>query len=170
MAQSHGTGEVDPATLAHCGSGVVFEPGSMVFHPETIDIADDVYIGHYAILKGYHRGSMKLGRGTWVGQHAFLHSAGGLEIGERVGIGPGVRILTSSHTLDGDGPIMDNPLTFAPVVLEDGCDIGAGAVILPGARVGRGAQIGAGAVVKGEIAANQICAGVPARVIGSRTP
>ena len=42
---------------------------------------------------------------------------------------------------------MTGALEFAPVVLDDGCDIGIGAIILPGVTVGSGAQVGAGAVV-----------------------
>jgi len=48
-------------------------------------------------------------------------------------------------------------------------DIGIGAVILPGVSIGRGAQIGAGAVVTTSIAAYAVAAGVPARLLRSRT-
>jgi acetyltransferase-like isoleucine patch superfamily enzyme len=63
---------------------------------------------------------------------------------------------------------MDGPLRFAPIVLGDGCDLGVGAIVLPGVTVGRGAQIGAGAVVTHDVPDGAICAGVPARVIGKR--
>ncbi len=149
---------------------MVFEPGVLVFHPETIEIDDDVYVGHYAILKGYHQNRMVIGARSWIGQQCFLHSAGGITIGVRVGIGPGARILTSTHELplDPATPIMDGALRVAKVVLEDGCDIGVGATILPGVTVGRGAQIGAGAVVAHDVPPGAIAAGVPARVIGQR--
>ena len=49
--------------------------------------------------------------------------------------------------------------------MEDGADVGAGAILLPGARVGAFAQVGAGAVVAGAVAAGAVVAGVPARVI-----
>ena len=142
----------------------------MVFHPENIEIGDDVYIGHYAILKGYYRNLMRIGDGCWIGQQAFLHSAGGITIGRRVGIGPGVKILTSQHELPADArvPIMDGPLRMAEVVLGDGCDIGVGAIILPGVRIGLGAQIAAGAVVTGDIPDGAVAVGVPARVTRQR--
>jgi acetyltransferase-like isoleucine patch superfamily enzyme len=170
MARSHGTGAVDPARLARCGAGVVFEPGALVFHPENVELGDDVYVGHYAILKGYHRNTLRIGDRSWIGQHAFLHAAGGLEIGVRVGIGPGVKIITSSHALPADpaAPVMDGALDFAPVVLEDGCDLGVGAIVLPGVRVGRGAVVGAGAVVTRDVPAGAVVAGSPARVLGQR--
>jgi acetyltransferase-like isoleucine patch superfamily enzyme len=166
MARSHGSGEIDREALAACGSGVVFEPGALVFHPENIELGDDIYVGHYAILKGYHINKLSIGDGSWIGQQAFLHAAGGITIGRRVGIGPGVKILTSSHQLleqPPPGPIMDQPLEFAPVVLEDGCDIGVGAIIMPGVTVGARAQVGAGAVVTRDVAPGAVVAGVPAR-------
>ena len=148
----------------------MFEPGALVFHPENIEVGDDVYVGHYAILKAYHQNTMRIGAGSWIGQMAFLHSAGGIVLGTRVGIGPGVKIITSRHELPQDlgTPIMDGPLAFAPVRIEDGADVGVGAVILPGVSIGRGAQVGAGAVVTTDVAAGAIVAGVPARQIGAR--
>jgi acetyltransferase-like isoleucine patch superfamily enzyme len=165
MARSHGTGAFDRADLAACGEGTVFEAGALVFHPENVAIGRDVYVGHHAILKAYHRNRLIVGDGSWIGQMVFLHAAGGLTVGARVGIGPGVKIITSSHEVPaGAAPILDGPLRFAPVELEDGCDIGVGAVILPGVRVGRGAQIGAGAVVTRDVPAGAIALGAPARV------
>jgi len=170
VARSHGTGQIDVGSLKRCGAGVVFEPGALVFHPENVEIGDDVYVGHYAILKGYYRNLLVIGDRSWIGQQAFLHAAGGLTIGTRVGIGPGVRIITSSHDIPADRsvPIMDGALSFAPVALGDGCDIGAGAVVLPGVTVGEGAQIGAGAVVTRDVPAHAIAVGVPAKVTGHR--
>ncbi len=172
MARSHGTGEVVRDALAACGTGVVFEPGALVFHPENVELGDNVYVGHYAILKGYYTNLLRIGADSWIGQQAFLHAAGGITIGCRVGVGPGVKIITSRHELPADGPsglggeaIMDQPLAFGPVVLEDGCDIGVGAIILPGVTIGARAQVGAGAVVTRDVAAESVVAGVPARPI-----
>ncbi len=170
MVKSHGNGEFDRQDFAKCGESTLFEPGVLVFHPETIEIGDDVYIGHSAILKGYYSSTMKIGSRSWIGQGVFLHSAGGIEIGYRVGIGPGVKIITSSHSMPPSlqTPIMDGTLEFAPVVVGDGADLGVGCIVLPGVRVGKGAQIGAGAVVTKEVPSYAIVAGVPAVVIGMR--
>ena len=115
-------------------------------------------------------GGLVIGDGSWIGQQAFLHGAGGLRLGARVGIGPGVRIITSRHAMPDDraAPIMDGALEFGAVVLEDGCDVGVNAVVLPGVTIGAGAQIGAGAVVTKDVPAGAIAAGVPARVTGQR--
>ncbi len=167
--RSHGTGQFDRADLRRCPPSVVLEPGVLVFHPENVSLDEDVYVGHYAILKGYHQNQLVIGRGAWIGQAAFLHAAGGITIGAQVGIAPHVCILTSTHVDPGrDLPIMAGEIKAAPVVLEDGCDIGVGAIILPGVTIGRGAQIGAGAVVTRDVPAFAVAAGNPARLLRHR--
>ncbi len=167
--RSHGTGHFDRAALKRCPASVVIEPGALVFHPENVSLDDDVYVGHYAILKGYYKNELVVGRGSWIGQAAFLHAAGGIRVGSDVGIGPHVCVLTSTHAEPGrELPIMAGALEFAPVVLDDGCDLGVGAVILPGVTVGKGAQVGAGAVVTRDVPAYAVVAGNPARVLRSR--
>ena len=169
MAKSHGNGTPDVTKLARLGDGVVFEAGVLIFHPENIELGDNVYVGHNAILKGYYKNKMRIGSGTWIGQQCFFHSAGGLEIGRNVGIGPAVKIITSHH--DGEDvsrPILHTPVVFKQVVIEDDADIGAGTVILPGVTVGKGAQVGAGAVVCRDVEPYTVVAGVPATLIRKR--
>jgi acetyltransferase-like isoleucine patch superfamily enzyme len=167
---THGAGTFRPEQLRRLGENVVFEEGVLVFHPETVSIGSNVYVGHRTMLKGHPGGSMTIGDDTWIGQACFFHSAGGLTIGSRVGIGPHVKILTSHHRDEGrDGPpLLDSPVAFAPVVVGDECNIGIGAIILPGATIGRGTQVGAGAVVAGDLPDFCVAAGVPAKVIRRR--
>lgn len=168
-AVSHGTGEFSLDQFARLGQGVVFEAGVLVFHPENIEIGDGVYIGHYTILKGYYRNRMIIGSGTWIGQQCFFHSAGGLVIGCNVGIGPGVKILTSAHVLnETDRAILHSTIEFAPVEIGDGSDIGVGAIILPGVRIGRRVQVAAGAVVSSDVEDYAVVGGIPARLIRMR--
>jgi acetyltransferase-like isoleucine patch superfamily enzyme len=168
--RTHGSGQFERSQFARIGRGVVIEPGVLVFHPEHIEIGDDVYVGHYAILKGYHRGRMQLGAGTWIGQQCFLHSAGDLIVGRNVGIAPAVKIITSFHGEDGlTIPVLHSHIEFAPVVIEDDADVGLGSIILPGVTIGRGARIGAGSVVVENVASFAVVAGVPARLLRSRS-
>jgi acetyltransferase-like isoleucine patch superfamily enzyme len=163
---SQGSGLVELSQFADLGRGVILEPGVLVFHPETIELSSFVYVGHNTILKGHPAGRMKVGGGTWIGQQCFLHSAGNLTIGRNVGIGPGVKIITSAHA-EGElqKPILHSRVEFAPVQVEDDADLGVGAIILPGVTVGRGAQVGAGSVVTHSIPAYAVAVGVPARVV-----
>ena len=60
------------------------------------------------------------------------------------------------------------PASATPVVIEDDVMIGANAVVIEGCRVGRGAVVAAGAVVIGDVPAETVVAGVPARVIKAK--
>jgi acetyltransferase-like isoleucine patch superfamily enzyme len=101
-----------------------------------------------------------------------------VHIGSHILFARGVYLRSSNHVLrDRDRHILDQGHwskrvhfegTDYAIVIEDGCWIGANAVIVSGAHIGRGAVIGAGAVVTGVIPAYAVAAGVPARVIGMR--
>jgi acetyltransferase-like isoleucine patch superfamily enzyme len=167
--RTHGSGAWSPDQLAQHGPDCVFEAGVLIFHPENVYLGSNVYVGHYTILKGYYKNRMTVGDETWIGQQCFFHAAAGLTIGARVGIGPGVKILTSQHTEVGrEIAIFNAPVEFKPVCIEDDSDIGVGAIILPGVTIGRGAQIGAGSVVTRDIPAYAVAAGTPARVLRER--
>jgi acetyltransferase-like isoleucine patch superfamily enzyme len=169
MPKSHGTGKFSLDQFLKIGTDVIIENETLVFHPETIEIGDHVYIGHQTILKGYYQGKMQIGDGTWIGQQCFLHSAGTITIGKNVGIAPGVKIMTSYHSEEGiQTPILHSKLIFKPVIIEDDVDIGIGAIILPGVTIGKGTQIGAGAVVNKTIKPYSVAVGVPAKIIKTR--
>jgi acetyltransferase-like isoleucine patch superfamily enzyme len=167
--KTHGDGTFSSEQFRKMGHNVIFENGVMVFHPDTIEIGNNVYIGHQTILKGYFKGEFIIGDGTWIGQQCFFHSAGNIYIGKNVGIGPGVKIITSVHDEEGiDMPILHSRLEFKEVIIEDDADIGTGSIILPGVTIGKGALVGAGAVVTSDVAPYDVVAGVPARKLRSR--
>ena len=167
--QSHGAGEFKPEQFKKIGMNVIFEKGVLIFHPETIELGSNIYIGHNSILKGYFKNSMIIGDNTWIGQNCYFHSAGGIEIGKNVGIGPDVKILTSFHKEQGiEIPILFSELEFQSVSIEDDADVGIGSILLPGIRVGKGVQIGAGSVVTKDIPDYSVAYGVPAKIIRTR--
>jgi acetyltransferase-like isoleucine patch superfamily enzyme len=130
-----------------------------------VSIHPSVFIGEGTYIDGYHEGvGIRVCRGSWIGQQCYFHGAGGIVIGECVGVGPGVKIFTSFHG-GGDGPIIHRRLEFRPVSIQRGADIGVGAIILPGVTIGEYAQVGAGAVVTKDVDAMSVVAGNPARVI-----
>lgn len=57
---------------------------------------------------------------------------------------------------------------FERTIVDKGASIGAGAVLLPGIRVGKHAMIGAGAVVLSDVEENAVVVGNPARVVNSK--
>src|SRR3990167_11442285 len=168
--ESHGSGKFKKSDFKKIGQKVVFESGVVVYHPENIEIGSDVYIGANTILEGYHHRKLIIKNRVWIGPQAYLHAAAGMTIESDSGVGPGTKIITSVHDLGKDdlGPIINLPIKFAPVKIESRCDIGAGAIILPGVTIGEGTQVGAGAVVTKNTPRYSVVAGVPAKVVRIR--
>ncbi|KKQ38819.1 MAG: hypothetical protein US54_C0002G0007 [Candidatus Roizmanbacteria bacterium GW2011_GWA2_37_7] len=166
---SHGNGKVSSKDFGAYGKGIVIEDDVLIFHPESIFLGDNIYIGHGTILHGYHKNKMNIESGTWIGPFCYLHSAGGIYIGKDVGIGPGVKMITSQHLIDrGNKAIIKNDVSKKEIIIQNGSDIGVGAIVLPGVTINEGAQIGAGAVVAEDIPQFGIAVGVPAVTIRHR--
>ena len=76
-------------------------------------------------------------------------------------------ILTNDkvpRAINPDGSLKtDADWQLSPISIERGASIGAGAVVLPGVRVGEFAMVGAGAVVTREVPAHVLVYGSPAR-------
>lgn len=130
------------------GNNVVIHPGALIINVDKLFVGD----------------------GSHVGVANMLQAAGGIEMGNHVVLGPGVKIWSANHKFDDiDKPIMEQGYEFKKVVIDDHCWIGAGVFIMPGAILGKGVIVSAGSVVGGKtIPPYKILAGNPARVIGSR--
>lgn len=151
------------------GDGAVIAPGAQFRHLEHIRFGSGVFVGEGALIQGHALGRCRIGDRAWIGPQAFL-DARALDLDPSVALGPGAKVLSAAHTgLPAEAAIMATDQVVGPVHLGEGCDIGVGAVVLPGCSVGEGALIGAGAVVTGDIPAGTVAAGVPARVIRSRS-
>lgn len=85
----------------------------------------------------------------------------GLRIFDDVFIGP-----NATFTNDRMPRSKQHPQKFLETVLESGASVGAGAVILPGIRIGNNAMVAAGAVVTRSVPPNAIVVGNPARIMG----
>jgi acetyltransferase-like isoleucine patch superfamily enzyme len=80
-------------------------------------------------------------------------------------------VYISDHTHGCAQPdvfIRDQPLDrIAPVRIGRGAWIGQNAIIMPGVTIGAGAVVGALSVVRDDVPARTVVAGIPARVIRS---
>jgi acetyltransferase-like isoleucine patch superfamily enzyme len=103
------------------------------------------------------------------GSHIVAHQS--IDIGDDVYTGPYVYITDQNHGYaDPSVPIGRQWPVNDPVSIGPGCWLGAGAVILPGARIGRNVVIAAGSVVRGEVPDTCVVAGVPARIVREYGP
>jgi acetyltransferase-like isoleucine patch superfamily enzyme len=111
-----------------------------------------------------------IGDNVYIGDQVNIRAAGGvIKIGRDVLIANQVTIVASNHGTRPGKPMMEQTWRRGDIIIEEDVWIGAGVVILPGAIIRQGAVIGAGAVVRGEVPANKIYGGIPARQIGERS-
>lgn len=168
--KSRGDGKFELNQLAAIGSNVIFEEGTRVIHPESLELGNNIYVGHNTILQCYFKNRMRIGDNAFIGPNCFFHSAGGITIGKNVGLAAYTKIITSVHEeSDLETPISFNEIVFNEVIIEDNVHVGIGTIILPGVRIGEGAQIGAGAVVTKDVPKYAVSVGVPAKVIRIRS-
>lgn len=111
-------------------------------------------------------GRIRIGDDCYLNQHVYIDAADQVSIGNGVSIGHHVVIITSDHEIGPPGR-RAGAMKSAPVRVEDGAWIAAGATLLPGVTVGKGAVVAAGAVVARDVPPNTLVGGVPARFLRS---
>jgi len=122
------------------------EPGAII--REQVEIGKNAVIMMGAVL---NIGAV-VGDGTMIDMGAIL--GGRATVGKNCHVGAGAVLA---------GVI--EPASATPVIVEDNVLIGANAVVIEGCRIGENAVVAAGAVVVGDVPANTVVAGCPARVI-----
>lgn len=103
-----------------------------------------------------------IGEGSFINYGCMFNTTAPIAIGHNCDVGMQVMFATSSHEIGGSDR-RAGKATAAPITVEDGCWIGARAVILPGVTVGRGTVVAAGSVVTRNCEPNSVYAGTPAR-------
>lgn len=133
---------------AKIGRGVVFYSGVWIFPGRFLSVGDDVDFA----------------------KDVLVTTGGGVSIGDRVLIGYRTQIISANHIVP---PLPDKIFGAGhekkSVTIEDDVWIGASCIILPGVRVGRGSIVAAGSVVTKDVPPFVYVAGVPAKIVKSRS-
>jgi acetyltransferase-like isoleucine patch superfamily enzyme/glycine cleavage system H lipoate-binding protein len=168
-------------------SGVRVGPGATIVCEEVVAIGELTQFGPDLELRcrraflgsGIWGGrSVRIGGGGWrdpwatltigdlafVGDEAFVNVCRPVLIGREVFLT--MRSMIVTHNI-GHSVLEGFENRFAPVVLEDRSQVGLGAVLYAGARVGAEAIIASNSYVVGEIPAGAFAIGVPAKATGS---
>lgn len=153
---------------------VMVHPIATVYNEEYIEIGDDTMIGpNVSIAAGMMPGQqclttpvIKIGDRCLIGRDSSIVGHFSIVLEDDVWTGPRVYITDQNHGYeDVSRPISEQTQPERPVHVGARSWIGAGAVLLPGATIGRHCTIGANAVVTGDIPDYSVAVGVPARVI-----
>lgn len=105
-----------------------------------------------------------IGSDCWFNAPVFADLTGSLSIGNHVNVGHHVVFITARHSIGPPGRRAGSVEAQA-IVVEAGAWIGAGVLVLPGARIGSGSVVGAGSLVIGDVPPNVVVVGRPARVL-----
>jgi putative colanic acid biosynthesis acetyltransferase WcaF len=127
---------------AKVGRGVHVYPGTKIWAPWNLELADEC-----GVAKG-----------------AILYSQGKISIGRRAVISQGAHLVTGTHDYSRAG----FPLMTMPIYVGDHAWIAAEAFIHPGITIGNGCVIGARAVVTKDMPEWSVCAGHPCEPIKTR--
>jgi len=131
-------------------------------------------IGRRAVLHDvrffnlYRRGlgGLEISEECFLGDECLLDLAEGIRLERQVTLAERVLILTHTNVGYADHPLQAHfPALAAPVVVEQGSFIGAGATIMPGVRISARSFVAAGSVVTTSVAEGTLVAGVPARAV-----
>ncbi|MFJ7159425.1 acyltransferase [Streptomyces sp. NPDC101118] len=149
-------------------------PQGTVFGERWIHLGDHCIIAEQVTLTagmmpGLDLGTapvLELADGVVLGRGSHVIADARITVGKDTFCGPGVYITSTNHSYDDpDEPVGRQWPRSEPVEIGPGCWLGTGAVILPGARLGRNVVVAAGAVVRGEVPDHAVVAGAPAKVV-----
>ena len=162
------------------GSSVCF-PVATILGYDRISIGDDTLIAAYSTLSAglplqppnpsWAGPTLVVGDRCVLGRSTTITAHREIVIEDDVWLGTDVFISDQNHDwVDADRPIGEQAQEPRPVRIGSGTWIGNGAMILPGAHLGRRVIVAAGAVVTEPVPDHSIVAGVPARVISTTAP
>src|SRR5437868_2261117 len=128
------------------------------------EIGDDSRVGAFVEIQK----NARIGARCKISSHTFVCE--GVTIEDDVFVGHGVIFINDMdpRATTGGKPQTEADWKVIPTRVCRGASIGSGAVVLAGVTIGEGALVGAGAVVRRDVKANTVVAGVPARLLRDR--
>ncbi len=131
-------------------------------------IGNDSIIMDVKFFNWHHTGpkGLKIGDRCFIGDEAMLDLYDNVTLENDVTLAQRVLVLTHMNVGYKNHPLQKYfPKVSKPVVLKEGCFIGASVTILPGVTVGERSFVAAGSIVTSNIPKESVFAGVPAKLI-----
>ncbi|WP_345714315.1 acyltransferase, partial [Kineococcus glutinatus] len=113
---------------------------------------------------GHFDGDVRWGDDVFFNVGCYVSVLERLVVGDGCRFGERVSIHDEDHVFEPRGADRGAYRT-APVLIGDHVWVGANSVVLRGTRIGTGAVVAAGSVVRGDVPAHTLVAGVPARPV-----
>lgn len=163
--------------LGH-GTRLAFPQGT-IFGAPWIDLGENCVVApHVTLTAGLAPGHdlgpdvvLRIGSGTVLGRGSHVVAQAPVTIGADVYVGPYCYVTSTNHSYDDPTrPVGHQWPRTDPVEIGAGSWLGTGAIVLPGARLGRNVVVAAGAVVRGDVPDHTVVAGAPARAVRTLDP
>lgn len=155
------------------GSLISFPTGA-IYGEGSIEVGAGTMIGAHVTLcagmvPGQYLGEaplVRIGDRCVIGRGSHIVAHHSILIGDDVFTGPYVYVTDQNHGYaDPDVPIGRQWPSNTAVSIGAGTWLGAGAIVLPGACIGRNVVVAAGSVVRGSVPDRCVVAGVPAKIV-----
>ena len=131
---------------------------------ERVEIHSPLIIHNASPIPGRHYSHLIIGNDCYFGRDVFLDLMDKICVEDNVTISMRATLIT--HTNVGKSPLSTSlPAVQGPIILCRGAYIGVGATILHGVKIGASAIVGACALVKNNVAAHTVAAGIPAQTV-----
>lgn len=126
-------------------------------------------VSSFAKLKA-SGGPLSIGENVSIGTSCFISSdEGGVEIGDYCMVGPNCSIIGNNYRYDQlDVPTILQEKTSKGIRIGENVWLGAGSVVLDGARIDSGVIVAPNSVVGSRVPKNSIVQGNPAKVVFER--
>ena len=154
-----------------------------------VQAGKNVYIGKHCSLKGKNNivledgvtvrpyaqiwsggGTVRIGRGSEIGERCRISIANSLEIGEKVLLSPNVYITDCDHEYRNvDIPVIEQGIVQKgqKVSIGEGSYIGINTVIVGNVKIGKHCVIGANSIVNKDVPDFCVAVGCPVKIIKS---
>lgn len=157
--------------LKYCGDGVRIYPLCKMIHANHAELDDHCQLFDNVFIDAGK--SLKIGKYSTITWFCLIEGGANVKIGDRVFIGPGSKLLSSTYELNGYYAIEHIPedcmaMNFGDITIHDDAYIGANSVIMPGVTIGEGAVVGANSLVNRNLKPWGIYFGNPVKLIGMR--
>jgi len=150
--------------LCFVGPGVKFEIGRNA----SVTLGRWSWIGHGCKVR-VHEGELSIGAKSVLGQECTLSVYQHVSIGRECIIADRVMMIDFDHGMvESERPIREQGIYKRNVDIGHNVWIGYGACVLRGVAVGDNSVIGTSSVVTGDVPANTVVGGIPAKVIRTR--
>lgn len=153
---------------------VEFGINCAIANPAFVKIGPSVIMAHHSSITAvtgyngnYYKPFIEIGKETQIGPYNAFAAIDRIQIGGHVLFAPYVCLIDHDHGYeDVSKPIMHQPASSkGPIIIEDGCWLGFGSLVLSGVTIGRNTVIGANSLVNSDIPPYSVAAGNPAKVI-----